>query len=188
MNKETEASADMWDALTRFLHWVSAVWVFGLIGLGLAMVNLVNASGQKFELYQLHKSYGFLFGLVLTARLSWKVFTSRPKYLRKGLMHKIVTANQYLMLSMLVLMMASGCALASFSIIPIPINVLGWNVPSLLTPDMMMEQRAIAAHHYAAFVLTALIVLHSGAALLHHFVLKDKTLSRMLVKHDKEKS
>ena len=50
MNKETEASAEMWDALTRFLHWVSAVWVFGLIGLGLVMVNLVNVSSQKFEL------------------------------------------------------------------------------------------------------------------------------------------
>ena len=181
MNKETEASGDTWDALTRFLHWVSAAWVFGLIGLGLAMVNLVNASGQKFELYQ-------LFGLVLTARLFWKLFTQRPKALHNGFMQTIASANQYLMLSMLVLMIASGYALASFSIIPIPINVLGWNVPSLLTPDMMMEQRAIAAHHYAAFVLTALIVLHSGAALLHHFVLKDKTLLRMLVKHDKEKS
>ena len=79
MNNETEASTDTWDTLSRFLHWVSAIWVMGVIGLGLVMVNLVNASGQKFELYQLHKSYGFLFGLLLTARLFWKVFTQRQK-------------------------------------------------------------------------------------------------------------
>ena len=186
MNNETEASTDTWDALTRFLHWVSAIWVMGVIGLGLVMVNLVNASGEKFELYQLHKSYGFLFGLLLTARLFWKVFTQRPKILNNGLMHKIATVNQYLMLSLLILMIASGYALVSFSIIPIPINVLGWNIPSLLTPEMMMEQRATAIHHYMAFVLTALILVHSGAAIFHHFVLKDKTLIRMLAKQSKE--
>ncbi len=186
MNKETEASTDTWDALTRFLHWVSAIWVLGLIGLGLVMVNLVNASGQKFEVYQLHKSYSFLFGFVLIARLFWKLFTQRPKTLGTGFMGKIATVNQYLMLSTLVLMVVSGYAAASFSIIPIPINVLGWNVPSLLTPDMMMEQRATAVHHYIAFGLATLIVVHSCAALFHHFILKDKTLTRMLTKHGAE--
>ena len=101
-------------------------------------------------------------------------------------MGKIATANQYLMLSMLFLMVASGYALASFSIIPTPINVLGWNVPSLLTPDMMMEQRATAVHHDIAFVLMALIVSHSAAAMFHHFILKDKTLTRMVTKHSAE--
>ena len=151
------------------------------------MVNLVNASGQKFELYQLHKSYGFLFGLVLTARLFWKLFTQRPKYLGSGFLRKAASVNQYMMLSMLLLMMASGYALASFSIIPIPINVLGWNVPSLLNPDMVIEQRATAMHHYTAFVLIALIVFHSCAAMFHHLILKDKTLIRMLTKHSAER-
>lgn len=186
MNNETEASTDTWDILTRILHWVSAIWVMGLIGVGLVMVNVVNASGQKFELYQLHKSYGFVFGLLLTARFFWKVLAQRPRPLATGFMKKLATANQYLMLSMLVLLIASGYALASFSIIPIPINVLGWNVPSLLTPDVVMEQRATAMHHYIAFALTALILVHSVAALFHHFILKDKTLVRMLREHRTE--
>jgi len=182
MNNETEASTDTWDAITRALHWVSAIWVMGLISLGLVMVNLVNESGQKFELYQLHKSYGFVFGFVLTVRLIWKIFAQPPKNLGNGFMHKIAMANQYLILSFLASMIASGYALVSFSIIPIPINVLGWNIPSLLSPDMMMEQRATVAHHYIAFFLTALIVLHSCAALFHHFILNDKTLMRMCMK------
>jgi len=186
MNNETEASTNTWDTLTRTLHWVSAIWVMGLIGLGLVMVNVVNASGQKFELYQLHKSYGFVFGLLLLVRLFWKFLAQRPRPLATGLMQISATANQYLMLSMLFLLIASGYALASFSIIPIPINVLGWNVPSLLIPDMVMEQRATAMHHYIAFILIALILVHSAAALFHHFVLKDKTLVRMLWKHRTE--
>ena len=186
MNNETEASTNTWDTLTRTLHWVSAIWVMGLIGLGLVMVNVVNASGQKFELYQLHKSYGFVFGLLLLVRLFWKFLAQRPRPLATGLMQISATANQYLMLSMLFLLIASGYALACFSIIPIPINVLGWSVPSLLTPDMVMEQRATAIHHYMAFLLTALILIHSGAAIFHHFVLKDKTLIRMFAKESKE--
>ena len=101
-------------------------------------------------------------------------------------MHKIANVNQNLMLSLLVLLVASGYALTSFSIIPIPINVLGWHVPLLLSPDMMMEQKATAVHHYIAFVLTALVLVHSCAALVHHFILKDKTLMRMVTKHSAE--
>ena len=93
MNKETEASADTWDTLTRFLHWVSAVWIMSLIGLGLVMVNLVDASGHKFELYQLHKSYGFVFGLLLAIRLFWKLLSQRPRPLDTGFMQKSATAN-----------------------------------------------------------------------------------------------
>ena len=86
MNNETETSTNQWDLLTRVLHWISAIWVSGLIGLGLIMVNLVHASGLKFELFQLHKSYGFVFGFILIARLVWKLMSRRPKAAGTGLL------------------------------------------------------------------------------------------------------
>jgi cytochrome b561 len=88
------------------------------------------------------------------------------------------------MLFMTFLLILSGYALVSFSIIPIPINVLGWNVPYLLSPDMVSEKTATAIHHYIAYALTSLILVHSFAALFHHFILKDKTLIRMLKKQN----
>ncbi len=182
MNKKTEAAPDSWDMVTCGLHWISAIWVTGLLGLGLVMVNLVAASGPKFELYQLHKSWGFVFGIVLIARLVWKLFVQRPKALGAGVLHKAGVANQNVMLVMLLVLVVSGYALASFSIIPIPIQILGWNVPALLSSDMVMEQRATAVHHVIAFALIILVFAHSGAALFHHFVLKDRTLARMLKK------
>lgn len=182
MKKETETSTDTWDSLTLFLHWISAIWVLGLIGLGLAMVNLVHTSGQKFELYQFHKSYGLLFAAILICRLFWKFLSPPRKISDAGMLRKLAIVNQNLMLCMLVLLITSGYALSSFSMIPIPINVLGWNAPSLLQPDLIMEQWAKEAHHYIAFFLTALVLIHIGAALFHHFILKDQTLTRMLKK------
>ena len=125
MNNRTEQPQDEWDVVSRFLHWLSAVWIFSLIGLGLVMVNMIQASGLKFELYQLHKSYGFLFGLLLIIRVLWKLFAQRPKTVGNSLMNFVSGINQLLMLFLLILLVASGYAMASLSIIPIPINILG---------------------------------------------------------------
>ena len=182
MNNRTERPQDEWDVVSRFLHWLSAVWIFSLIGLGLVMVNMIQASGLKFELYQFHKSYGFLFGSLLIIRVLWKLFAQRPNTVGNSLMNFVSRANELLMLFLLILLVASGYAMASLSIIPIPINIFGWNVPALLMPDMGMEQRATAVHHYLAFGSIALVVIHSGSALFHHFILKDRTLTRMLIR------
>jgi cytochrome b561 len=182
MSNQTEEPPDTWDAVSRLLHWLSAVWIFSLIGIGFVMVNVIQASGLKFELYQLHKSYGFLFGLILIIRVLWKLFAQRPKTVGNSLMNFVSGINQLLMLFLLILLVASGYAMASLSIIPIPIKIFGWNVPALLMPDLEMEQRATAVHHYLAFGLITLVVIHSGSALFHHFILKDKTLTRMLIR------
>ena len=182
MSNQTEEPPDTWDAISRLLHWLSAVWIFALIGLGLVMVNMIQASGLKFELYQFHKSYGFLFGSLLIIRVLWKLFTQRPKTVGNSLMNFVSRANQILILFLLVLLVASGYTMASLSIIPIPINIFGWNVPALLRPDMVMEQTATAVHHNIAFGLITLVLIHSGSALFHHFILKDRTLTRILIR------
>jgi cytochrome b561 len=64
--------------------------------------------------------------------------------------------------------------------LPIPIQIFDLQVPSLLKPNQAMEQTAILTHHTLAFVLAALVLAHVGAALFHHFVLKDKMLARMI--------
>jgi cytochrome b561 len=50
-----------------------------------------------------------------------------------------------------------------------------------------MEDIAGEMHEYLAYALMLLVVLHAGAAMLHHFVYKDVTLKRMLGLTMKEK-
>ena len=58
-----------WGASTIALHWLSAVLVLILLGLGWFMVHGDLEAPTKFDLYQLHKSLGFLSLALLLLRL-----------------------------------------------------------------------------------------------------------------------
>jgi len=49
-----------------------------------------------------------------------------------------------------------------------------------LTKDMPIVGAAHETHEILGYTFAALVVLHIGAALYHHFSLKDATLRRML--------
>jgi cytochrome b561 len=49
-----------------------------------------------------------------------------------------------------------------------------------LTKDMPIVGVAAEAHEILGYGFAALVVLHVGAALYHHFLLKDATLRRMV--------
>jgi cytochrome b561 len=44
----------------------------------------------------------------------------------------------------------------------------------------LLAKKAMAAHELVACLLVALVALHAGAALFHHFVRRDNVLKAML--------
>ena len=56
----------VWSLPVAALHWLAAALILALIGLGFVMVHAPLDAARKFDLYQLHKSLGFL-ALALTA-------------------------------------------------------------------------------------------------------------------------
>ncbi|VAW08545.1 hypothetical protein MNBD_ALPHA05-755, partial [hydrothermal vent metagenome] len=60
------------------LHWAIAVLILTQIASGLYMAGLPNSSSVKFDLYQLHKSFGLsILGLTLI-RLGWRLAHKPP--------------------------------------------------------------------------------------------------------------
>jgi cytochrome b561 len=55
-----------------------------------------------------------------------------------------------------------------------------FTVPMLVPPDKALRHTAADAHEWAFWILAGLLVLHAGAALRHHFLLKNDVLVRML--------
>jgi cytochrome b561 len=53
-------------------------------------------------------------------------------------------------------------------------------LPAVVRPDRALAKQAMAAHELIACALLALIALHAGAALFHHFVRRDNVLNAML--------
>jgi len=74
----TKAAPQRWSAATIALHWLSAVLILILLGLGWLMVHGDLEASTKFDLYQLHKSLGFLGLALLALRLGARLVQASP--------------------------------------------------------------------------------------------------------------
>lgn len=82
----TAASSDrytafrVWDAPTRWFHWINAIAVIGLIFLGLGLMYddaLGLSATGKILLKEIHVSLGYAFGLNLVWRFVWAFLGNR---------------------------------------------------------------------------------------------------------------
>ena len=71
-------------------------------------------------------------------------------------------------------MRGGGASISIFSL-----YLLG-ELPPVVGPDKLLAKKAMAAHELVACLLVALVALHAGAALFHHFVRRDNVLKAML--------
>ena len=162
------------------LHWLMALVIFGLFGLGLYMVELTYYDSLYKTLPFIHKSIGILLALVFLFGVIWHIINpvpsaipgSKPFEIRAAkLVHRIF----YLLIPTIIfsgylISTADGSAINVFEI---------FKVPATITSIPEQEDNAGLVHLYLAYCLIALVVLHAAAALIHHFIHHDNTLRRM---------
>lgn len=168
-------------AMTKSLHWVSALTIIGLFASGWWMVELNYYSQWYKTAPHWHKSIGLLLLFTSLARVLWRYITpsvlpvdSHSKTARVGA--KITHTLLYLLLF---IAMFSGYLISTAD--GQAIEVFNWfEIPSL--GEFIEQQEDIAGeiHEIATYSLIALTLLHAGAAVKHQLIDKDKTLSRML--------
>lgn len=171
--------------ITIALHWLVALGILGLIGLGIYM-----ARTEAWPLYHLHKSIGLLLFLVILVRLVWRLRQGFPEpagtlnrfeHLAALWMHRALLACTVLMpLAGMLYSGASGNGFGIFSVEIFPANPLrdasGMAVPF----NASLAALGQTLHAALGYTLLALIALHLGAALKHHLLDRDRTLLRML--------
>jgi cytochrome b561 len=186
------SGAVRYNVVAVIIHWVTALTVIGLLVVGNIMADLPNTDPNKLQLFNLHKSFGITILLLTLVRLAWRL-THKPPALddhmpawEKRAAHAAHCLFYLLLLGVPLL----GWAMVSSSPRNIPtvlFNTVDWpHMPGLVDMDRdhkkVMRELFENLHATAAYTMAALIVLHIGAALRHQFVLKDKTLQRMLPK------
>jgi cytochrome b561 len=63
----------------------------------------------------------------------------------------------------------------------IPVAFFGlFTLPDYVAHDELLFRALLAIHRWLGYGLALLLALHAGAALGHHFLLRDDTLKRML--------
>jgi len=167
-----------YDAVAIALHWLSALLVVGLAGVGFWMADL-KPSPRTIEIYNWHKWFG-LTVLGLTAiRIAWRATHPPPPLLvasraQRVLAHSVHGAMYLLLLAMPITGWLQNSA-AGF-----PLSWFGlFRVPPLIERNREAFEFWQDVHETLALVLVALIVLHVAAALKHRFIDRDATLARM---------
>jgi cytochrome b561 len=170
-------------AIAIALHWGMALLLVAIALLGLFMVRLPDAGYDtvKITLILVHKALGMLALAILLPRLAWRVASALPR-LAEGLGEWQQVAARFVQLMFYALMFAlpvTGWLMSSAGGYPVPFFTL-FDVPDLIGPDEWLFQALIDLHRWLAWMFLFFLVLHSAAALRHHFALRDDTLKRML--------
>lgn len=163
------------------LHWLVALTVFAMFGLGLWMTSLTYYDPWYRSGPALHKSIGVLLFVVMLARLGWRLYSPPPPPLPSHTLFERAAAHTvhlwlYLMLFALMLSgylisTADGRAVEVFGL---------FSIPATITSIPQQEDLAGTIHLYLAMFLMSLVMLHVAGALKHHFIDRDRTLRRML--------
>jgi cytochrome b561 len=180
--------SNRYTAVAIVLHWLIAAGVLALIAIGLTMAHGTIAAATKFKLFQLHKSVGItVLGLILV-RIVWRLGHRPPPHpdSMPPIEQTAASVAHFVFYLLLLGLPLTGWALVSVSPINIPTVLFGlarW--PHIWFLASLHNKAPVAAaldyvHAYGAWALLALIFLHVGAALRHHFFVGDDILGRML--------
>lgn len=168
-----------YSAAAIVLHWLVALLLLVAFPLGVYMHEL-PLSPDKLKLYSYHKWLGITVLMLVAIRLSWRLthtppplqadiasWQRRASAIVHGLMYLLMLA---IPLSGWLMSSAKGFQTVWFGVLPLP-DLVGKNRE---LGDLLAE-----VHEALNFTLLALVVLHVGAALQHHFIERRPFLQRM---------
>lgn len=165
--------------VSTYIHWITAIMVFSLFGVGFWMVDLNYYSEWYRTAPYYHKAFGLTLFIVTLFRLIWKAVNPSPKELGDNVIEKKLAKLAHLGLyALLLITMISGYLISTADGRGIELFNLV-TVPSLGEFFDNQEDIAGEIHEIAAYVIMITVGLHILAALKHHFMDKDDTLKRM---------
>jgi len=169
-----------WSAPAKFLHWLVAALVLVQAGLGLAAVSW-PLSPTKLNLFVWHKSTGMLILALVVLRLLWRLGHRAPALpsATPAWERAAARASHFILYGLLLALPLSGWVIASASGIPFSIF---WRIPlpPIVAVDKQVTEAAASVHFALLLALLAMLIVHIGAALRHHYVKRNDVLVRML--------
>lgn len=168
-----------YDRLSVVLHWLMAALLLAQLALGIWMTGLPkDGSGVRAWWFNQHKSLGMVLGLLVLLRLAWALLRPRVPPLAQGAARQRLASGAHRLLYALMLLVPLAGFLGSvFS--GYPIRFYGLLLPQW--SGRWDDAKALMAgvHHWSAWALLALAVLHVAATAHHQLVLRDGALRRM---------
>lgn len=167
-------STASYDGLSKAFHWATLGLVIAVFALAL-FPALVEGS------MALHKSFGMLLMAIMVARLCWRLTQLKPSWLldQKSLRQIAVFVVHQGFYGMFIAIPLLGWAYLGYK--AQGLQVFGFSLPPLVIgSDRATAALLLGLKKYLAYLMLALIGLHAGAALFHHYVRRDGVLRSIL--------
>jgi len=167
--------------ISKALHWIMAVMIIALIGVGLYMTGLDKEDTARRALFNQHKAVGATVLLLAIIRIVWIRISPAPAlpavFAQKE--QRVVKGIQSLLYLLLILMPVSGYVMSTAA--GYPVNLFGlFELPLLFGKSKELAEMAEMAHHFMGLATIALIVLHLAGAAKHR--IKDRDGERDILK------
>jgi cytochrome b561 len=160
------------------LHWLLAVLIVTMIGLGLYLTHVMpDADPAKIAVLRVHMAGGVAILALMAVRLVIRLVTVKPAPATTGMraLDRLATLGHHAFYLLVLVMVASGLLTATSS----GLNLIIFGGSTAPMPPNLAIYPAFVAHVAGALVLTALVVVHVLAALWHQWIRGDGLLHRM---------
>lgn len=170
-----------WGSVARFLHWL---FLFLLIGAWYAVEmheEFPKGTPERRAWMQLHFAIGVSIFALLWIRLGWRLSGDHPAPLPGPRWQQLTSALVHGALYLILIVMPVTGLLTT----QLEGRVVSWfglfDLPLFLGENKELAEGLEELHGEVLWpALLVLVAVHAGAALWHHFILKDATLRRML--------
>lgn len=180
-------SRDTWGRIAKIAHWLTAIFVLCAMANILYGMNMDRSQPRDYwvPMYRAsifrHEAFGMFTLATIGLRLVWRLFVQRPPYpstMRQWEMTASSVVHGSLYLLAIVICILGWLQVSSNGA---EVNIFGWTpLPRLVDKDPQLHAVIAEWHEWTSWCFIALVALHIGAALKHHFVDGDRILLNML--------
>jgi cytochrome b561 len=160
-----------------WFHWIIATMVIANLAIGLMHENILHGVGWAMPL---HFSFGLTVLILSVGRVIWRMMHPVPPVPAHlpGWQQTLARGTHFGLYALILLMPITGWMMVSGGKRPIGFYWL-FDFPKLPV-DKALSGLGHEGHELLGWLMLALVVIHIGAALRHHYILRDGVLGRML--------
>ena len=164
----------------RIFHWLIGIMMIGMFAVGYYMTNLLGPSDFKWTLYGLHKATGVILLALVSIRLAYRLSHKYPDLPKSvpTFQARLAKGNYFLLFLLMFSMPISGMLGSLYA--GYEISVYGMFIISAFEKNAAISSLMWDIHIVGFYIFIISLAAHIGAALYHHFIVKDNLLSRMV--------
>jgi cytochrome b561 len=174
-------SASTWGWPAKVLHWIGAAIILVLLVHGWWMTHMTPRP-DRLSNYAWHSALGYDLLALIVLRVLWRWFNLVPE-LPTGLKswERMAARTGHVSLYVLMFIVSlTGWMVATTFRVPITKDLVGVDVPPIVTTvDRSVRQWIEGSHMVLAYLLAAIVFIHVIGALRHHFLKRNDVLRRM---------